>query len=228
MVDQKVMIGVITQEYSRRADFYDYFNLLSRPDDTIVLFCHDRSPAKGRNIIIEEAIKWNCTHILFIDDDMAFPSDSLKKLLQHDKDIISGLYLTRSYPHQPIIFDIAAEDGACLYAYLEPGQEGLREIVAAGMGFCLVKTEIFSKLVKPYFRLGELDPEQWCDDIGFFHRVHRVGIKVFCDMNCKIGHIGTLIIWPEKMPDGTWVTKYDTGGSGTIATPQFNSALVVK
>lgn len=227
MVDHKVMVGVITQEYSRRADFYDYFYLLKKPENGMVIFCHDRSPAKARNLIIEAALEHKCTHILFIDDDMVFDPDSLYKLLSHDKDIVTGLYLTRSYPHQPLIFDIADDTGACLYAYLSPEDSLLREIVAAGFGFLLVKTSIFEKMEKPYVRLGELDSEQWCDDIGFFNRVRKAGIRSYCDMDCCLGHIGTVIVRPEKTPNG-WVTSYDTGGSGKVATPQFNPALAMK
>jgi len=221
------MIGYVTGEYARRADFYDYINILQKPPDTFILPCHDRSPAAGRNLIIQKAFEHGCTHILFVDDDQVFETDALLRLLKHDKDIVSGLYLARAYPHQPLIFDVADDSGACLYAYLGPNDSGLKEIVAAGFGFLLVKTSIFEKLEKPYVRLGELDPEQWCDDIGFFSRVRQAGIRSYCDMDCWIGHIGTMIIRPKK-DKGIWYTTYDTGGSGQIASPQINPALVMK
>lgn len=220
MVEHKVLIGLLTQEYARRADFYDYFNLLEKPPGTFMIFCHDRSPAKGRNLIIEAALDNNCTHILFMDDDMACKPEALLQLLEHDKDIVSGLYLSRSYPHQPLIFDVADDSGSCLYAYLTGNESRLKEIVAAGLGFCLVKTDVFRRLEKPWIRLGELNNEEWCDDIGFFNRVRKEGIKVYCDMECRIGHIGTMIIWPNYK-DGKWSSGYDTNGKQTIDIPQF-------
>ena len=154
----KVLIAVITDEYARRADFYDYFNLMEKPEGSFVAFNHSRSPARGRNELINAAIEQGCTHILFIDDDMAYKPDALLKLLKHDKDIVSGLYLSRAYPHTPLAFDIAnEEDGSAFPMYLLPGKTGLHEIVAAGFGFLLVKTSIFEKLEKPYLRLGELN-----------------------------------------------------------------------
>lgn len=219
MARNKVMISIQTGEYARRADFYDYFFLLNKPVDSLAMPNHDRSPAKGRNTIIEQSIKNGCTHILFIDDDMTYEPDSLVKLLAHDKDIVSGLYLSRAYPHQPLVFDLADDDGSACPMYLT-GAQTLVPIVAAGFGFLLVKTEIFSKLEKPYIRLGELDPEQWCDDIGFFKRVREAGIKSYADMNVCCGHIGTMIVKPEYK-DGKWYTIYDTNGTGSIRTPQI-------
>jgi len=224
MVD-KVLIGLITGEYARRADFYDYYNLLEKPPGTIQLFCHDRSPAHGRNQIIEQGLEHKCTHILFMDDDMVCKPNALKQLLEHDTDIVSGLYLSRAYPHQPLIFDIADEDGSCLYSYLNGNESRLKEIVAAGFGFCLVKTDVFKKMENPWVRLGELDPQEWCDDIGFFNRARAVGIKMYCDTECLLGHIGTVIVSPRKH-EGKWYTDYDTSGKGAVSTPQVNPWLV--
>lgn len=225
MVINKVLIGVTTGEYARRADFYDFFNMLTKPDNTLQLLCHDRSPAHGRNLIIDTAIENKCTHVLIIDDDQEYPKDALTRLLAHDVDIVSGLYYGKTYPHIPMVFDIAADDGSCFPLYLTKGLKGLIPIVATGFGFLLMKTSIFSKLEKPYVRLGELDPEQWCDDMGFFNRVRKAGIKAHCDLDCWIGHMGSMIIRPKRREDGTWYTGYDTAGSGILESPQIAPAI---
>lgn len=223
MALNKVLISVTTGEYARRADFYDYFHLMKKPDNSMVLFCHDRSPAHGRNTIIEAAKEQNCTHVLFIDDDMAYPPDALIRLLEDEKDIVSGLYLSRAYPHQPMVFDIADDQGAAFPMYLmnDFDEPKLKPIVAAGFGFLLVKMTVFDKLEKPYVRLGELAADQWCDDIGFFKRVREAGIDSYVDTECKIGHMGTMIIWPNRDKAGNWLSTYDTGGTGAINTPQI-------
>jgi hypothetical protein len=223
MVGNKVLISVTTGEYARRADFYDYFHLMKKSDNSMVLFCHDRSPAHGRNMIVDAAREQKCTHILFIDDDMAYTVNALEQLLEHDKDIVSGLYLSRAYPHQPMVFDIADDTGAAFPMYLENDEtnERLKPIVAAGFGFVLIKMSVFDKLEKPYVRLGELVSDQWCDDIGFFKRTREAGIQSYVDMECKVGHMGTMIIWPSKDKAGNWYSTYDTGGTGAINTPQI-------
>ena len=222
MVPNKVLISAITGEYGRRAAFYDYYNLLHKPEGCMVLFCHDSSPAHGRNMLIDAAKINNCTHILFIDDDMAFPADSLDKLLEHDLDIVSGLYLHRQYPHAPLAMDLADDNGSCAPMYLLGVEPRLVPIVAAGFGFLLVKMSVFDKLEKPYVRLGELQADQWCDDIGFFNRVRKAGIQSYVDMDVRIGHMGSFTVWPQKDDKGNWVTGYDTNGATMLHIPQVS------
>lgn len=221
MVDPKVLIIVPTGEYARRADFYDYYNMMEKPENSMTIFPHDRSPAKARNMAIEEAFKHNCTHVLFIDDDMAYKPDALIKLLTRDLDVVSGLYLSRQYPHAPLVFDIADDNGACLSTYLTDNISGLIPIVAAGFGFILIKTDVFRKMDKPYIRLGELNSEEWCDDIGFFKRVReQVNCKMYCDTDVRLGHMGTMIVWVDKVK-GKWLTGYDTGYNEMLMSPQI-------
>lgn len=216
----KVVIAVPTAEYARRADFYDYFHQLQLPPGTTVIFTHGQSPARNRNMMIRQALDMDATHIFFVDDDVICPPDTLMKLLAHDKDIVTGLYLMRNYPHKPIIFDKANPDGTCLWHYLKPGESGLVEIVAAGLGACLIKTDVFRKMEEPWIRLGELEKDHWCDDIGFFRRVREADIKMYCDLDVPVGHIGSMVIWPTRQ-DGNWYTTYHTNGPSNVSTPQL-------
>src|SRR5215510_857775 len=119
MVDPKVMIGIPTAEYARRADFYDYLNGLQKPNPVGLMAVHGQSPARNRNIIIKQALEADFTHIFFMDDDLAFKPDLLMNLLKHDLDIVTGLYLFRSFPHKPILFDITNEKGEAAVHYLD-------------------------------------------------------------------------------------------------------------
>jgi len=217
----KILIGVPTGEVTKRAAFYDYFNLLEKPDGTIMTFAHGQSPARGRNMIINLALEQDCSHILFLDDDVAFPSHILSALLKHDKDIVTALHLRRNHPHQPYIFDSADGNGACQQYIPDDKTTGLVEIVACGLGCCLIKTDVFKNLVEPWIRLGELTPDEWCDDIGFFKRVREAGFKIHCDLDLFVGHFAPLTVWPGKQ-DGKWQTVYDTGGASQISFPAWS------
>lgn len=224
MTETKILVGVPTAEYARRADFYDFYNMLDRPMGTICTFAHGQSPARNRNIMIEQALEHNCTHILFLDDDVAFKPDLLTRLLAHDKDIVTGLYLMRNYPHQPIIFDYADNKGKCRYRYLKDGEKGLVEIINCGLGACLIKTEVFKSMEKPWIRLGELEKDHWCDDIGFFNRVRAAGFKLYCDLDCPVGHFASVTIWPNNV-DGVWFTSYDSRGTSQVTFPQLKPEM---
>lgn len=219
-MDTKVLIAIPTAEFARRADFYDYFNMLEKPIGTICTFSHGQSPARNRNIMIEQALANDCSHIMFIDDDVAFKPDSLIKLLAHDKDMVSGLYLMRNYPHFPILFDESYDDGRCKFSFLEKGRKGLVEAVNCGLGAALIKIEVFKTMPKPWITLGELEKDHWCDDISFFNRARKLGFKLFVDLDIPFGHMNTAIIWPDRDPEGNWFTAYNTGGTEVFKVPQ--------
>lgn len=213
----KVMIGVITAEYARKADFYDHFNQLVKPEGSLITFAHGQSPARNRNIIIRQALEMDCSHVLFVDDDVIIPPDGLTKLLAHDKDIVSGLYLMRNHPHYPIAFDFASVDGLCNHLVLDKYKgQNLIQIVAAGLGCCLIHTDVFRGMQAPWIRMGELESDMWCDDLGFFKRVREAGFDIFLDTTVLVGHQAAVVIWPIKSEDGTLKIGYDTAGKEVV------------
>ena len=227
-----VLIGVPTPNYSRNDSFYDYWNLIEKPAGTICTFARGQSPARNRNLIIEQALANNCSHILFIDDDTAPPSNILTELLKHDVDVVTGLYLMRSFPHRPIIFESADEAGRCSHHFLSGKEQGLIPIVAAGLGACLIKAKVFQTMKDKglatdehgyenrWIRLGELESDHWCDDIGFFRRVREAGFQAYCDTSICVGHFTQSTITPHLTEKGDWVTTVDTMGTRKITIPQ--------
>lgn len=213
------MLGVPTADMARNAEFYDFLGMLQLPEGSMRTAAHGQSPARNRNLIIEQALLHDATHILFLDDDIAFPPDLLTRLLAHDLDIVTAVYMMRNYPHQPIIFDYADEKGRCMHHWPPDNKEpGIVEIVGCGLGACLIKTDVFKKMEKPWIRLGELEPDHWCDDLGFFRRAREAGYKLHCDLSLKVGHWANLKVWPNFI-DGKWMVTYDSNGHGQVTFP---------
>lgn len=214
----RIVIGVPTAEFARQAKFYDYLFALDKPDRTTVSLAHGQSPAHNRNAIIDSALEVNATHVFFVDDDLLIPQDTLTRLLAHDKDIVSGLYLTRNFPHAPIAMDIALTDGSCRFKFLKSGETGLVEAVNFGLGCCLIKTDVFRKMEKPWIRLGQLNPQEWNDDIEFFNRARHSGYQLWLDLDVRCGHMATVAIWPQyNEAEKQWLTLYDSQGRGHAA-----------
>lgn len=221
----KILVGVSTAEMARRAVFYDYFNLLDKPPGTILTMAHGQSPAKARNLIIEQALQHQCSHVLFIDDDIAFEPNLLTKLLSHDKDIVTGFMTMRNYPHRPLVFSERRDDGSCAHFFPKDGQYGLQEIVNCGLGCVLIKTDVFRKMERPWVTLGELTKDDWCDDIAFFNRAQKAGFKMYVDLDCLVGHMASLTVFPRYI-DGKWMTVYDTTGEGQVSFPMLRPNAV--
>lgn len=207
MVDTKILVALVTGEYVRQASFIPSFIGLQRPNNSVTSTVHGQSPAAGRNIIIRQALDHGCSHIFFMDDDMVFPPDTLMKLLVHNKPIVSALYLLRSFPHRAAFFDKAYADGKNKFMPLTKGLKGLVKGTNAGLGAVLISIEVFKAMEEPWVRLGELDKDGWCDDVGFFNRAREKGFDIYCDLDAPVGHLTYNTIWPENL-DGEWFTNY--------------------
>lgn len=216
----KVLIGYPTADIGRNPEFYDYINLLDKPESSLLVSTHGQSPARNRNQIIDAALQFECTHVMFFDDDIAMAPDTVNRLLAHDVDMVTGLYLMRAFPHQPIIFD--GNVGTLpKWRYLQPGDSGLIPITNAGLGCALIKTDVFRAMEKPYVRIGQIELDHWSDDIDFFNRARAAGFKLYCDLNVRCGHMGKAVFWPTMDKDGNWMTTYDTRGMSTVSIPQW-------
>jgi hypothetical protein len=214
----KVLIGISTAEIARQAIFYDHIDLLGKPDNTLITRCHGQSPAAARNLIIKQALKNECTHVLFLDDDVVLRPDTLYRLLNHQVSIISGLYLMRNNPHLPICFATADENGWCTHKRLKNSELGMQEVVAAGLGCLLIETKVFEAMKFPWITMGELDPENWCDDLSFCMRARKAGFRIHVDLNIPVGHMATVTIWPNRIRD-EWHVTYDTAGTNVASFP---------
>src|SRR5262249_22626467 len=115
--DTKILIGVPTGRQGKSPLFDYHMQMLTKPGQCWVSNSIGQSPAKNRNVLIDQALQNNCSHIMLIDDDVYVPKNALLKLLSHDLDVVSGLYFHRNFPFKPLIFDYKDEKGKCLYRH---------------------------------------------------------------------------------------------------------------
>ena len=64
-----------------------------------------RPPCKDTeaNSAVEGCLKQGFEWLMFVDDDVCIPADTVPRLMSHGKDIISGVYYRRAPPIQPVI-----------------------------------------------------------------------------------------------------------------------------
>lgn len=211
----RVLIGVPTGREVRRPEFYDYFNMIQRPPKTLCEFVHGPSIAHNRNILIKSAIENGCSHIFMLDDDTTCNPDIIFQLLKHDKDVVTAVQLGKSFPHRPYLFTEITSDFKFKHYKLNDIDEGLIPIKGSGFGAILIKTEVFKQLEEPWIRYNPHMPDQLGEDLYFFERLDRLGIKVFCDLECIVEHFAHAKIRPVRTEKG-WHVVYDTGGEGQV------------
>ena len=100
----------------------------------------------------EQAAKYllesGCDSLLFIDSDMVVPMDLVPRLIEADKDIVSGLAFKRVPGYEPCIFKKCDREGTEFYLDYP---KGLIEVQGVGMACTLIKRKVFEILQTPYF-----------------------------------------------------------------------------
>jgi len=151
----------------------------------------------------EQAAKYllesGCDSLLFIDSDMVVPMDLVPRLIEADKDIVSGLAFKRVPGYEPCIFKKCDREGTEFYLDYP---KGLIEVQGVGMACTLIKRKVFEILQTPYFfpmpNIGE--------DLAFCVRAREAGFRIFCDTELICGHCNTEVVtethhlkWKEIM-----------------------------
>jgi hypothetical protein len=157
---------------------------------------------QGRNLCVSGFLESDCTHLLFIDSDIAFKAQSAFNLLYADKDVISI-----PYPLKDMNWDKAmhmfkegkiktADDLKTKAFYRYPMKvphdqkihvkKGIIEVTHSPTGFMMIKREVFDKMIKAYpnFYIKQLHvingkpierPHMW----NFFDTLHDPESKTY-------------------------------------------------
>ena len=129
-------------------------------------------------------------YIMWIDSDQVFEPNDFFKLLEHDKDIVSGLYLRKPQGDTlndiPIEFACFNEDGKRLYTNEVNGE--LRKVWSNGMGWMLVKKGVFEKIEYPWFGPIVTGLGFHGEDVSFQLRAKDVGFDSYVDTSIIVGH----------------------------------------
>jgi hypothetical protein len=133
------------------------------------------------------------SHILFIDSDMMFPKNTIKRLLSRDKDIIGANYIQRV--QQDKWTALINNDSV-----ISTGCKDIQEVDSIGMGVCLIKVDVFRKLVQPWFNTPFVNGEYIGEDVYFCKLATTNGFKIYVDhdLSQEVHHIGEIKLGVEN------------------------------
>ena len=131
---------------------------------------------RARNAAVANFLISDCSHLLFIDSDIEFQAESVVKLLNHNKDVISGLYPKKYYVMDRIfkneeVVDFPVSGNVALNA------EGLIEAEFLPTGFLLIKREVFDKMILKYPELHYSNDISGYGELDTFYDFFRVSIR---------------------------------------------------
>ncbi len=148
--------------------------------------------ATARERLIEDCLEHDKSkYILFIDNDVFIPMNGLAHLLMSNKDIVTGIYWTKTDPPEPVLYKELH-----LGPYFDFPKYSIFEVTAAGLGCCLIKSEIFEKIPKPWFDYQKEDLKDEDgnildvgEDFYFFIKAQQHGYKLWCNSNVQCKHL---------------------------------------
>lgn len=165
---------------------------------------------RARNIMVAMFLESDCSHLMFIDADIEFESESVLRALAYDKPIMAAAYPKKALPIQYAI-NFKFRDQATKQVRVE---NGAVEVLDASTGFFLIKREVIEKMIQAYPELHYRndsnidekfnkhcysffdtlhDPDDnryLSEDYTFCRRWQKIGGEIWLDPNTKLNHIG--------------------------------------
>jgi len=177
-------------------------------DWTVETMTNESLISRARNTLTAKFLHTKeSTHLMFIDADIGWEPWHLLVMLNHDKDVVGGLYPMKSLPVKWCVNGIPDA--------VQDDPSGLIEVTKTGTGFLLMKRDVFEKLnahpaVKPFINDIGLDPvlnpymktyfdtavrenRYYSEDWTFCENWRDIGGQVFIDKRVLLKHTGTYV-----------------------------------
>lgn len=144
--------------------------------------------SQGRQIGLTSAMEEGFTHLLFIDDDIAFDNKAVESLLSRELDFVCANYVTKGEGSRPVV---SGTDGQFLYS---EGKTGVEKIIQSGLGMALIKTAAIKKIPEPHFEVVWVPQKKaYLGEDAYFCRLlahHGVELYVDHDASKYVAHMG--------------------------------------
>lgn len=158
----------------------------------------------ARNTLARQAIAENYDRILWLDSDVDFAPDLLKRLsadMDEGRELVSGLYFKRKTPVKPVIYkelgyfhsDLDDSVTPTAVCYEDYPRDEIFPIAGCGFGAVLVSVDLIKRVTEK-FGLPFSPMMGFGEDLSFCARVSQLGGQMYCDSRVKLGHVGLFSI----------------------------------
>lgn len=158
--------------------------------------------AGARDTMIDQVISTpGATHVLFIDEDMGFASDTLHTMINRKLPIVICNYRRRVPP----AWFTAKALGQPENIEITEDSTGVVEAEFGGFGFALIEKRVLEAVAKPRFlvKWNEVSGDYGTEDVPFFEAAREAGYACHVDLDAskKVWHNGSI--------EYNWFNKYD-------------------
>ena len=154
----------------------------------------DQAREDGCTYALQNGFKW----IFFLDNDVLPPADIVQRLLQREKDVVSGLYIRRHQPLYPYLLKKTSEN-PIQFGLITGWKAGdLVEVDACPAGCMLVSTAVLRQIPQPWFLwTANRAPDGVSEDYFFTLKARKFGFRTFVDTAIKCKHEGRFDLVPQ-------------------------------
>jgi len=161
--------------------------------------------------------EFNGTHLLFIDADIGFTIDNLKRIIDFNKDVVTCTYPVKGFYWQQLLDRIKKNtniDEKLMRDYLlqfnvnlYPNTEfrdGFARVKESATGFMMIKREVFTAIMdknpqlkyKPDLTVGIYREKDGVnrflsEDYYFCRLAEECGFEIWTDLSTPINHLGS-------------------------------------
>jgi len=199
---KKILLAIPTNKYIEPETFKSIYDLIV-PENVEITFqyFYGYQIDQIRNLIAHWASHFD--YLFSVDSDIVLPNDTLVKMLNHNVDMVSGVYIQRK-PDQEIL-EIYRKNhlgGVSNIPLTQLQPAGLHEIDGCGFGCVLVKSDVIRKIRYPQFVYkSALDHiHTVSEDVYFCAKAQEKGSKIYVDSTIICKHIGNTVFLPT-IPD---------------------------
>ena len=160
------------------------------------------SIGQNRDIIVEGALENDCTHVLFIDDDVGFDQDCLNIAAMRRMPIVIGNYRRKVFPG---LFTARNHDNTESIITSE-SSTSLEKCSFGGFGFALIERQVFEAVPMPRFlhTYDAASKTYSTEDLPFYTAASKAGFQTWVDhdLSKKLRHNGNF--------QYTWDTEFES------------------
>jgi hypothetical protein len=157
----------------------------------------------NREYLVNQALENECTHILFIDDDMAFEARAFELMAKRRHPIVGCNYRRRLPPGEFTALKLTEPRGEGGWVQTTKESSGLEAVDYMGFGLCLIEAKVFQAVERPWFLPFWKEGRYSTEDLPFFFHARQAGFIAYVDQDASkyIGHIGSCDYrWHSEYP----------------------------
>ena len=186
---KKILIAIPTARYIEADTFKSIYDLeVPEGYETTFQYFYGYRVDQVRNLIADWVVR-GYDYLFAVDHDVTFAPDTLKKMIQHDKDLVAGVYRQRLEPQRIEIYDLNQQR----MEYSDIHGRSLVQIGGCGFGCVLLTKQILQSVGYPQFEYHHAlnHNDTISEDTDFCKKALTKGFTLWCDPSIVCGHIGT-------------------------------------